>query len=152
MILAKGVTEIMKADILNRRFLAKQLREDPPPLNSDTGEEYSQVQVRVNCSTAQQVMFGQIFNQGEHTYTVYENQVEGLRAMVEPASVEQIAAVEADVIWHTEEIEAQKLKPQPKNPRGFVPSFAASFRHLMHRDQLPFRSVDTPKNRKRATG
>lgn len=135
------------SDLLAKLAMAKLARVDPVPYDPHTGEEYEIVRLMIDSHTLNQpIANGNLVCNDEETgeprvYEVYENQVAGVEAMVETATKREMDQVQRDLDWHTTSATVGVDGDDPKNERGCYPSFPASFRHVMHRDMLPFRSV-----------
>lgn len=158
------------SDTLAKLAMARLARVDPIPYDPRTGREYDIVRVRIDSSTLNQPIANGnlVCNEQEEpedpkspystplVYEIYENQLKGVVAMVETATEEDMARVNEDLDHHTREATGQGVDGKgAKNTRGCYPSFPASFRHVMRRDMLPFRSVEViaqPKAKRAATG
>ena len=156
---------------LQKLAFARMGRVDPPPYDRRTGEEYAIIRVLIDSATINQAIpngnlvcneqapgdDGKIARNAPYTipqvYEIYANQLDAVEALVETASDAELAAVARDLEYHTAECEGTLPgNDKPKNSRPYWPSYASSFRAIMHRDPMPFRSVEVlkPKTTKRA--
>ena len=158
-------------DTLAKLAMAKLARTDPVPYNPRTGEEYELIRVLIDSTTLNQVIpngnlvcndreegpGGKVAKDAPYSeprvYEIFENQLAAVEALVETATKEQVRAVKLDLDHHTAECKGELPgEGKAKNSRPYWPSYPASFRHIMHRDPLPFRSVAVvqPAKAKRA--
>ncbi|MFQ5427185.1 MAG: hypothetical protein ACE5EV_08895 [Gaiellales bacterium] len=143
-----------QTDTLARLAMARMARVDPVPYDPRTGQEFKVVRVEIDSRTDGQAIPGHLVAAGKGVYELYENQVESVESLCEMATQAELDAVQRDLEHHKAECLGQ-IGDKPENKRNYLPSFEASFRRLMHRDILPFRSVEllaTPKQRKATSG
>lgn len=129
------------SDTLAKLAMAKMARVDPVPYNLRTGEEYGIVRVEIDSITHNQVIPRGLVERGKHVYEIYSNHLSEVEALVETASEEELSRVGDDFALHKAEC-GGKDGEKPINRRAYMPSLAASFRTIMHRDMLPFRSLE----------
>jgi len=136
-----------QTDTLARLAMARMARVDAVPYDPRTGEEYALVRVEIDSRCNGQAIPGGLVPAGQSVHEIYENQLAGVEALVEPVTEAELASVAADYEHHCRECAGEL--GEPENKRTYLPSFEASFRRLMHRDILPFRSVSVLPARKR---
>ena len=142
-------------ETMARLALAKLSKTDPAPYDRRTGIEYDLIRVEIVSTTHNQVIpNGQLVALGTDAYEIYANQLEEVEALVETATDAELAQVTRDYERHLREC-AGEDGDEPRNTRPYFPSFQASFRQVLGRDQKPFTSLEVltaPKAKKTATG
>jgi hypothetical protein len=134
---------------IEKLALARMARVDPVPYDKRTGEEYALIRVVIDSTTINQpIPNGNLVCNDEETgeaqvYEIYSNQLDAVESLVETATEAEMSLVSADLDYHTSECSGTLPNGNAaENSRPYFPAFAASFRHIMRRDMLPFRSVE----------
>lgn len=120
------------SDVITQNALRRQARLDPVEIDPVTLQAVPMVTFEVDVVPTHLVFYGQILEAGKgRIVTIPETMVDGLSALVEDATPEQLAAVKIEHEAHIAECE------RGQNSRSYEPNYAAAFHHVLRRSPRP---------------
>lgn len=125
------------SDVITQNALRRQARLDPVEIDPVTLQAVPMVTFEVDVVPTHLVFYGQILEAGKgRIVTIPETMVDGLSALVEDATPEQLAAVKIEHEAHIAECERAACGAGT-NTRSYEPNYPAAFHHVLRRSPRP---------------